>query len=76
MAWELIILLHKIYYIYRNIYNIIKMPTQLNISDNNIINLCNTFGTPLQIYDGSLIIENQKNFIKARTILNDTIYFL
>lgn len=52
------------------------MPTQLNISDNNIINLCNTFGTPLQIYDGSLIIENQKNFIKARTILNDTIYFL
>jgi len=40
------------------------MPTKLSISDNEIKNLTNAFGTPLQIYDGSMIVENQKTFIK------------
>lgn len=43
------------------------MPISLNISDNDIINLCNIYSTPLQIYDGSSIIENQTNFIKTMT---------
>ena len=43
------------------------MPNQLNISEETIRNLTNAFGTPLQIYDGSLIVENQKNFIDTMT---------
>jgi len=39
------------------------MPTVLNLSDNDIKQLTNIFGTPLQVYDGSMIIENQQNFI-------------
>jgi diaminopimelate decarboxylase len=39
------------------------MPTVLNLSDNDIKQLTSIFGTPLQIYDGSMIIENQQNFI-------------
>lgn len=66
MVWVLITFLLKIViYIYKYIYN--SMPTPLTISDNDIINLLNTFGTPLQIYDGTLIIENQINFIKTMT---------
>ena len=43
------------------------MPTQLNLPENEIRHLAKTFETPLQIYDGSLIIENQKNFINTMT---------
>jgi len=43
------------------------MPTPLNLPDDEIRSLVNTFQTPLQIYDGSLIIENQKNFINTMT---------
>ena len=39
------------------------MPTVLNLSDNDIKQLVRIYGTPLQIYDGSMIIENQQNFI-------------
>jgi diaminopimelate decarboxylase len=39
------------------------MPSVLNLSDNDIKQLCKIYGTPLQIYDGSMIIENQQNFI-------------
>lgn len=41
------------------------MPNSLNISNDDINTLVKAFGTPLQIYDGSLIIENQKNFIET-----------
>lgn len=43
------------------------MPIPLNLPENEIRHLAKTFETPLQIYDGSLIIENQKNFINTMT---------
>jgi len=43
------------------------MPISLNLPENEIRHLAKTFETPLQIYDGSLIIENQKNFINTMT---------
>jgi diaminopimelate decarboxylase len=43
------------------------MPIPLNLPENEIKHLAKTFETPLQIYDGSLIIENQKNFINTMT---------
>jgi diaminopimelate decarboxylase len=39
------------------------MPSDLNLSDNDIKQLTRIYGTPLQIYDGSMIIENQQNFM-------------
>ena len=39
------------------------MPIKLNLTSEKINELINTYGTPLQIYDGRLIIENQNNFI-------------
>ena len=44
------------------------MPNSLNISNDDINTLVKAFGTPLQIYDGSLIIENQKNFIETMNL--------
>ena len=43
------------------------MPIKLNLTDKDIKSLVTSFGTPLQIYDGSLIIENQKKFINTMT---------
>jgi len=43
------------------------MPLPLNLPDDKIRFLAKTYKTPLQIYDGSLIIENQNNFIKSMT---------
>jgi diaminopimelate decarboxylase len=43
------------------------MPIELKLLDNEIKSLVKTFGSPLQIYDGSLIIENQKKFIETMT---------
>jgi diaminopimelate decarboxylase len=43
------------------------MPIPLNLPENEIRHLAKTFETPLQIYDGSLIIENQKIFINTMT---------
>ena len=40
------------------------MPISLNLPEKELRHLVETFGSPLQIYDGSLIVENQKNFIK------------
>ena len=39
------------------------MPTVLNLLDNDIKQLVRIYGTPLQIYDGTMIIENQQNFM-------------
>jgi diaminopimelate decarboxylase len=39
------------------------MPTKLDLTSDKIHELINTYGTPLQIYDGRLIVENQNNFI-------------
>lgn len=41
------------------------MPPPLTIPDSKINELLNTYGTPLQIYDGDLIVSNQKNFINT-----------
>lgn len=41
------------------------MPTNLNLSNNEINDLVKEYGTPLQIYDGRLIIENQEKFINT-----------
>jgi len=43
------------------------MPIKINTSDEYLKYLVKLFETPLQIYDGSLIIENQKKFIKTMT---------
>jgi diaminopimelate decarboxylase len=41
------------------------MPTPLTIPDTTVRSLVDTFGTPLQIYDGDLIVDNQTKFIRA-----------
>ena len=41
------------------------MPTNLNLTSEAINNLIKEYGTPLQIYDGRLIIDNQKKFITS-----------
>ena len=41
------------------------MPTKLNLTSEKINELINTYSTPLQIYDGRLMIENQNNFIST-----------
>ena len=41
------------------------MPISLNLPEKELRHLVETFGSPLQIYDGSLIVENQKNFINT-----------
>ncbi len=41
------------------------MPTPLSISNENILDLVSTYDTPLQIYDGNLIIKNQIKFIQT-----------
>ena len=43
------------------------MPTPLSISDEKIKELVYTFNTPLQIYDGNLILKNQQKFIDTMT---------
>ena len=43
------------------------MPTPLSISDEKVKELVNTYGTPLQIYDGNLILKNQQKFIDTMT---------
>lgn len=43
------------------------MPISLNLPEKELRHLVETFGSPLQIYDGSLIVENQKNFINTMT---------
>jgi diaminopimelate decarboxylase len=43
------------------------MPTPLTIPDSKINELVNTYGTPLQIYDGDLIVSNQRKFIDTMT---------
>jgi diaminopimelate decarboxylase len=43
------------------------MPIPLKIQIDEIKNLVESFGTPLQVYDGLLMIENQKKFIKTMT---------
>jgi diaminopimelate decarboxylase len=47
-------------------YYIIKldtMPVNLKINNEEIKNLVSKYGTPLQIYDGDLMIENFNNFL-------------
>jgi diaminopimelate decarboxylase len=39
------------------------MPVNLKITNEDIKNLISTYGTPLQIYDGDLMIENFNNFL-------------
>jgi diaminopimelate decarboxylase len=39
------------------------MPLQLKLSDNEIKDLVNTYNTPLQVYDGDLIVKNLINFL-------------
>ena len=53
------------------------MPIKLNLKDDDIRSLVKSFGSPLQLYDGSLIVENQKNFIKtmSETFSNFRQYF-
>jgi len=41
------------------------MPTNLNLTSDAINNLIKEYGTPLQIYDGRLIIDNQEKFITS-----------
>ena len=41
------------------------MPTPLSISSSEINDLVSTYGTPLQIYDGNLIVKNQIKFIET-----------
>ena len=43
------------------------MPLSLNLPEKDLRHLVETFGSPLQIYDGSLIVENQKYFINTMT---------
>lgn len=43
------------------------MPISLNLPEDELRSLIDTFQTPLQIYDGTLIVENQNNFIKKMT---------
>jgi diaminopimelate decarboxylase len=43
------------------------MPLPLNLPEKDLRHLVETFGSPLQIYDGSLIVENQKKFINTMT---------
>ena len=45
------------------------MPIPLNLPDIQVRKLVETFGTPLQVYDEDLIINNQKNFIN--TMINN-----
>jgi diaminopimelate decarboxylase len=47
-----------------NYYNI-YMPVNLKITNEDIKNLVSKYGTPLQIYDGDLMIENFNKFLET-----------
>jgi len=43
------------------------MPVEITLHENQIKNLLQEYGSPLQIYDGNLIKENLINFLKIMT---------
>lgn len=43
------------------------MVQDLNVASEEIQQMCNAYGTPLQIYDGYRMAENAKNLIQTFT---------